>query len=363
MPLHRHSCRHRTTDIFSRLAQELGFRRLVLASVGENEGFRLAADLISDKIERMAQQNFVVTDRIPAPARSLLQVLQHTLKLPRNQCLQIIQDGGARVNGKARTKSHHFLEAGDRVDVEWLPQPVPLRSLGKRSANLLENFSVIYEDPDLIVVQKPANLLTVPTPHREPRTLISLVNTHLKRTQPNERAYCVHRLDRGVSGLLVFAKSIETAELIRDQFAERKPERQYVAIVSGVWEKLQGTIRSHLATDDDLNRYSTQDHHQGELAITHFQVRDQWNDASMLEIHLETGRRNQIRVHLAEAGHPVIGDPRDRPQQATHWAWPHRRIALHAESLGFQHPRTLQALHFQSSWPGEFRDFLRLIKK
>ncbi len=310
----------------------------------------------------MAQQSFVVSDRIPTPARSLLAVLQSTLKLPRNQCQQIIQDGGVVVNGKSRTKAHHVLDGGDRVDVQWLPQPVQLKSQGKRSAEL-ETFAVVYDDDDLLVVHKPANLLTVPTPHRESRTLQSLVTTHLKKSGSGEQAYCVHRLDRGVSGLLVFAKSIAMAEKIRDQFAARKPERLYVAIVAGRWAKDGGTIRSYLATDDDLNRYSTNRSEDGELAITHFAVREQWSDASLVEVRLETGRRNQIRVHLAEAEHPVLGDPRYRPQLATHWAWPYRRIALHAESLGFEHPRSEEPLSFRSSWPKEFRDFQRLAKK
>jgi 23S rRNA pseudouridine1911/1915/1917 synthase len=310
----------------------------------------------------MAEQNFVVSDRIPAPARNLLAVLQSTLKLPKNQCLQIIQDGGVVVNGKSRTKAHFVVDSGDRVHVRWLPQPVQLKSQGKRVA-ALETFAVVYDDDDLLVVHKPANLLTVPTPHRESRTLQSLVANHLRKTGTGDEAYCVHRLDRGVSGLLVFAKSVAIAEEIRNQFADRKPERLYVAIVAGRWTKNHGTIRSYLATDDDLNRYSTDRSEEGELAITHYAVREQWTDASLLEVRLETGRRNQIRVHLAESQHPVLGDPRYKPQQATHWAWPYRRIALHAESLGFVHPRTEEPLSFRSSWPKEFRDFQRLAKK
>lgn len=310
----------------------------------------------------MAEQTFIVSDRIPEPARGLLIILQNILKLPKPQCLQIIQEGGVRVNGKSRTKSHHQLECGDRVEVQWLPQPVQLKSQGKR-ANGLETFSVVYDDKDLVVVHKPPNILTVPTLHRESRTLQSLVTAHLKKTGSGDQAFCVHRLDRGVSGLLVFAKKLEVAELIRDQFAARKPDRQYIAIVAGRWPKEEGTIKSYLATDDDLNRFSTNRSDEGELAITHFIVREQWNDASLLEVRLETGRRNQIRVHLAEADHPVLGDPRYRPQQATHWAWPFHRIALHAESIGFEHPRTAELLSFRSSWPKEFRDFQRLVKK
>ncbi len=310
----------------------------------------------------MAKQSFVVSDRLPLPARSLLAVLQHSLKLSKQECLRIIQEGGVKVNGKWRTKSHQMLDGGDHVEVEWVAQAAPLRSLGKQ-ASALESFSVVYEDDSLIVVHKPPNLLTVPTLNREPRTLIALVNRHLEKSGSEKTAYCVHRLDRGVSGLLVFAKSLPDAEAIRDQFAARKPERRYVAIVAGTIKKDHGTIKSYLATDENLNRYSTSDHDAGELAITHFDVQQRWSDSTLVEIELETGRRNQIRVHMAEMGHPILGDPRYRPQQALHPAWPYHRLALHAESLGFLHPRTAQPLAFRSSWPKEFRDFQRRVKK
>ncbi len=309
----------------------------------------------------MTQHNFVVSPQIPEPARNLLALIQGRLKIPRIECLQLIQGGGAKVNGKYCTKSHQKLEPGDRLDIDWIRQPVVPKKQSKESGT--STFKVVHEDRDLIVVYKPANLLTVPTPHRESRTLLSMVTSHLKRNGHDDHAYCVHRLDRGVSGLLVFAKSLEIAELIRNQFAARKPERQYIALCAGKWPKLNGTIRSHLATDEDLNRYSTGDENEGELAITHYAVQQAWDDASLMEIRLETGRRNQIRVHFAEAGHPVLGDPRYRPQRAEHWAWPYKRLALHAESLGLTHPTTGEPLSFRASWPEEFRSFQRRMNK
>lgn len=309
----------------------------------------------------MAHSEFQVPSNLPEPALVLPAILQSMLKLPRSHCLQIIQDGGVKVNGRIRTKAHFAVEPGDKVFVEWLPQPISAKSQGKSKA--VENFKTVYDDDDIIVVMKPAAMLTVPTMHRERRTLISMVNLQLQKTGSGEEAFCVHRLDRGVSGLLVFAKSIAMAEKIRDQFAERKPDRLYVTIVAGTLKKNEGTIRSYLATDSDLNRYSTSKSDESELAITHYAVREAWHDASLLEVKLETGRRNQIRVHLAENGNPVLGDPRYRPNLAEHWAWPYKRLALHAESLGFRHPRTGEELAFKSSWPQEFRTFQRTVTK
>ncbi len=161
----------------------------------------------------------------------------------------------------------------------------------------------------------------------------------------------------------MFAKSYAVADKLREQFAARKPERKYTAIVRGEISNDQGTFRSYLATDESLNRYSVTDPAAGELAITHYRLKERWHDASLLQMQLETGRRNQIRVHLAEAGHPIIGDPRYRAELAEHPLWPLKRIALHAETLGLTHPETGEALQFSAPWPQEFRDFRRRVKK
>src|SRR5262249_52015609 len=148
-------------------------------------------------------------------------------------------------------------------------------------------------------------------------------------------AYSVHRLDRGVSGLLVFGKTPEIVRQLKDQFAASKPEREYVAIVAGQMRQQHGTFESLLATDKDLTRFSTDDETIGQLAITTFRVVKMLGAATLVQVRLETGRRNQIRVHFAEAGHPVLGDPRYEPERAAHRRWPHKRLALHARLLGF----------------------------
>jgi 23S rRNA pseudouridine1911/1915/1917 synthase len=168
----------------------------------------------------------------------------------------------------------------------------------------------------------------------------------------------VHRLDRGVSGLLVFGKTQEITRAIKDQFALNKPEREYVAIAAGALEAAHGTFQSLLATDKDLNRFSTDDEEIGQLAITHFRVIARLNGATLVQVRLETGRRNQFRVHFAEAGHPVLGDPRYEPELAAHPRWHHQRLALHARLLGFEHPVTQEPLKFESPLPAEMERFL-----
>ncbi len=294
------------------------------------------------------------------PARTAVHVVQAALKVHRSVAEQLLHDGYVRSRGRALTQSHTRLNVGDEVEIDYMPQPAKVT---KAKANTNARFEVVYDDEYLIVANKPAGLLTVPTPKREANTLQSQIRKWLDRNQPGATATCVHRLDRGVSGLLVFAKSYEVADKLREQFAARKPERIYTAIVRGLVPSDQGTFRSYLTTDEALNRYSVDNPADGELAITHYRVKERWLDTSLLQMQLETGRRNQIRVHLAEAGHPIIGDPRYRSELAEHPLWPLKRIALHAETLGLTHPETGESLQFSAPWPQEFRDFRRRMKK
>ena len=218
----------------------------------------------------------------------------------RARCIKSLLSRFVQVNGRVVSQPHWKLSVGDLLEIEYTPQPVATAT--KRRAAKREPFEIAYDDEYLLLVVKPTNLLTVPTPKRERNSLISHINRWLDRQQRGTQAYCVHRLDRGVSGLLVFAKSLEIAEKLRDQFQARKPKRKYTAIVNGVLEADSGTFRSYLATDQSLNRYSTSSPETGELAITHYEVREQFTDAAIVSVQLETGRRNQIRVHFAEAG-------------------------------------------------------------
>ncbi len=225
-------------------------------------------------------------------------------------------------------------------------------------------YDLVYEDNFILVVDKKAGFLSVPTGdwNRAPkgeRTLIGEVKRYLSiKSGRDLGATPIHRLDRDTSGLLVIAKSQKISQRVKEQFSARKPDREYVAIVKGRVEKEKGTFRSFLATDDDLNQYSTKKEAEGKLAITHYEVVSYLEEATRVRVTLETGRRNQIRVHFSEIGHPVIGDVRYQSGLAKHKYWPHPRLALHAARLGFAHPMSKKKLEFISPLPKEFEQFL-----
>jgi len=282
-------------------------------------------------------------------------IVRDLCELPREQVAGLFDHCCVKLNDTVCMHPFERVKEGDHIDVEYDPhqryhvRKKPPKTLG---------FKVVFEDESLIVVNKPPALLTVPTPYREKNTLIDKVTAYLRHDGPRNEAFVAHRLDRGVSGLLVFGKSLEISMKLRDQFELRKPQREYIAIVRGVLTSHEGTLRSYLATDANLNRFSTDDAASGQLAITHFRTIATLDDATLVQIWLETGRRNQIRVHFAESGHPVLGDPRYHSRLAEHPRWTARRIALHARSLGFTHPVTGQAYRFESELPREFVDFI-----
>ncbi len=255
----------------------------------------------------------------------------------------ICSDPGVRVNGDTVV-----LVSYDRH-----------RRYKERARYQSNRFKIIHEDPYLLVVDKAAGVLTVPSAHHEKDNLVEALKIYLDRTRASP-AYpaVVHRLDRDTSGLLVFGKNTSIAQKLKSQFEARKPVREYMAIVAGRLEKAKGTFRSLLAMDEDLNQHSTDDDSKGKLAITHYEVVSFLRNSTHVRVRLETGRRNQIRVHFAEAGHPVLGDRRYNPQLARHPGWKYPRLALHAAKLGFVHPITGKSLGFKSPPGPEFEKFL-----
>lgn len=302
----------------------------------------------------------VVDERWPEPARRLLPLVQQLIGTSKSAARQAIHDGLVRVNQYVVRSPHALLRLGDRLEVEF----DPARDAPRRVSAPYQPIEIVFEDDALIVVNKPPQLLTVPTPNRERNTALTLLQRRTERAARRDPVICpVHRLDRGVSGLVAFAKGVPVAESLRDQFADRKPDRRYVALVRAVIERPSGTFRSRLVTDPSLHRHSTDDPERGELAITHYTVVERFDDATLVQVVLETGRRNQIRVHFAEAGHAVLGDPRYGGGTASDPKWPYRRIALHAESLGFAHPVTGAPLRFTAPWPPEFVAFVRAARR
>jgi len=285
----------------------------------------------------------------------------------RSQLRGMCMNGCLTINGRAVTEPSTAVSEGDVVEVKYDPQRKYRESWlgkfqGKSSPDKFQckTFSVVFEDDYLIVVDKQPGILTVPTENQESRTLVDEVTRYFG---DHTRALVVHRLDRETSGLLVFAKQSPIAGALQDQLRLRAPDRVYLALVAGLMKEDAGQYESYLATSKRLSRYSVENPDGGEHAITHFAVEERLADTTLVRVKLDTGRRNQIRVHLAEANHPIIGDRRYRPNLSKHSDWPHTRLALHAHILGFQHPVSGEDLRFVSEMPRTFQTFVKLQRR
>jgi len=271
----------------------------------------------------------------------LLDILQQ--KFPdstRTTLRQMLKAGRVRVDGELEKDAKRELAGDERIDVT------------QKSAhrNLPEGIGVLFEDDHVIVVLKANGILTVPTERERDTTVQAYLNTYLKgRTE--ERIHVVHRLDRETSGVLVFAKHLAAREGLKEQFAEHSTERVYVAVIEGELEPRSGTFRSHLFERRDLRMVSVAPRPEAKLAVTHYKTVESKNGYSMLEVTLETGRKNQIRVHLSEAGHPIVGD-----QFYGSTVNPLDRLGLHAKTLGFTHPSTGRRMTFTAPVPKAFRN-------
>jgi 23S rRNA pseudouridine1911/1915/1917 synthase len=254
---------------------------------------------------------------------------------------QMLAAGRVRVNGAVEKNARRTLQGGDIVDVA-----------PRTSSHLLPSeLSILHEDDQLIVVVKDAGLLTVSTEAEREKTAQSYLNGYLRRRGFRERIHVVHRLDRDTSGVLVFAKDFPTREKLKDLFSRHAIDRVYSAIVEGSVAQNAGTFRSHLREDPStLSVSSIDDPEGGKLAVTHYSVLRRGARYSFVEVTLETGRKNQIRVHFSEAGHPIAGDRRYGAKSD-----PIGRLALHAELLGFVHPVTGKKMVFRAPVPDSFR--------
>jgi 23S rRNA pseudouridine1911/1915/1917 synthase len=304
---------------------------------------------------------FTVHADLPSAARGLGSAMHCVGHFKPFRSNRMVRQGLVSVNNKVVRDVRRRLEVGDRVEWQDLrpkrdqstgpPKPPPIHRKTPLPA-------IYYRDEHIAVVFKPSGLLTVPTPRGERKTLMHWLANQLKvgRNRPEIRP--VQRLDRAVSGVLVFAISELAYNSLRGQFEKHSPDRRYLAIVAGRPKPEQGTFSSMMATQRNLKRYSLESKGFGERAITHYRVLQQTPSAALVEVWLETGKRHQIRVHFSEAGNPILGDEQYQRRRAKQTDWHADRIALHAATLGFEHPVTGEHLEFTSAPPYEFNDFL-----
>lgn len=278
---------------------------------------------------------------------------------------QLLRARRVQVNGAITTRGDQALNAGDEVTI-----------LSQAGTTTLHHpkLSLVYEDDYLLVVNKKQGLLTVPTnPDSAETTALSILKAYVRRQHPRNNVYVVHRLDRETSGLLVFAKTPQLQEYMRTYWRQLVTKRTYIALAEGIFAEPKGTITTWL-TEDKRNAmvFSSPVDDGGQKAVTHYEVlgtrtiepakgsanipaaamADGKICLSLVALNLETGRTNQIRVHLASIGHPVVSD---RKYGHGNTFAPVDRLCLHARILEFIHPATEQVVHFETPVPKEFK--------
>lgn len=220
---------------------------------------------------------------------------------------------------------------------------------GPGHRHLASGIVIVYEDKDILVVDKPPGLLTISTDKERSRTAYFILTDYVRKGQAKSRnrVFIVHRLDRDTSGILVFAKNPAAKRFLQDHWDETT--KKYLAVVHGTCEKTADTISSYLAENQARKVYATADTSKGRLSHTAYKVLKQTEQFALLEIDLLTGRKHQARVHLASIGHPVVGDDRYGKGKKTH-----KRLALHATSISFTHPTTGKRVTFETIVPPYF---------
>jgi len=274
-------------------------------------------------------------------SQGLLDYLLEHVSQSRSKIKATLQGRGIKVNGKTVTQFDFPLEPGMKVAVSQTKR----NQRGFKSRYV----KIVYEDRWLIVIEKNIGILSMAAGHSS-LNVKSVLDDYFKKSGQKCRAHVVHRLDRDTSGLMVYAKDMDTEQILEHHWHEIVYDRRYVAVVSGEMEEDGGTIKNWLKDNKAYVTYSSPVDNGGKLAITHFHVLDRTTEHSLVEYKLETGRKNQIRVHSADMGHPVCGDPKYGNGDD-----PLHRLCLHAWLLCFTHPVTGEQMEFETPIPTAFR--------
>ena len=278
-------------------------------------------------------------------AQPLLEFLLENVQQSRNKIKLTLQGRGIRVNGKTVSQFDYPLQPGMKVAV----------SKTKRNQTQFKSrwLKIVYEDRWLIVIEKQAGILSMAAGHSS-LNVKTVLDDYFKKSRQKCTAHVVHRLDRDTSGLMVYAKDMETEQILEHYWHNIVYDRRYVAVLSGEMEQNEGTIANWLKDNKAYVTYSSPVDNGGKYAVTHFHVLDRTTEHSLVEFKLETGRKNQIRVHAADMGHPVCGDVKYGDGNN-----PLHRLCLHAFLLCMEHPVTHERMEFETPIPTTFRQIFK----
>lgn len=257
----------------------------------------------------------------------------------RNSVKSLLGSHRVSVDGAPVTQFNFKLYPGDTVIISTSPIRKKTRS----------HLPIIYEDDEIIVINKPSGLLSIASDKEKGSTAYRMLSDYVQQKDKHNRVFVVHRLDEDTSGVLMVAKNVKIQQALQEKWNDIVSKRGYYAIVEGVMEKPSGTIKSYLKKNAQNMMYSSKKPGDGQLAITHYKVMKSTDTYSLLDVNIDTGRKNQIRVHLGEMGHHIIGD--DKYGEP---ADPIKRLGLHAYELDLTHPITGKKMKFTAPTPKEF---------
>lgn len=286
---------------------------------------------------------YAASKYIQLQVREAMPLMDFLLKemngISRNKAKDLLQGHGIMVDRKLVTQYDYQLQPGQTV----------LVSRHKRSTELLSKFvKIIYEDKDIIVIEKSEGILSMASAPGQ-YCVKTILDEYFKKRHFPCTAHVVHRLDRETSGLMMYAKSMEVRKILEDNWHDIVYDRRYVAVLCGEMEQEGGTVHSWLKDNKAFVTYSSPTDNGGKEAITHYRKVRSNGRFTLAEMRLETGRKNQIRVHMKDLGHPVAGDEKYGNGQN-----PIRRLALHAFRLHFYHPRSGEPMQFETPHPTSF---------
>jgi 23S rRNA pseudouridine1911/1915/1917 synthase len=279
----------------------------------------------------------------------LLEFLLTKLNTSRNNVKSLLTNRQILVNGSLVTQYNFMLAKDDEVKISKRPIPREENSKqAKPKARKFYTFNIVYEDEDFIAIDKPYGLLSVESDKEREDTAFNYVFNYLQNKNKSLRPYILHRIDKETSGVLVFAKNPKIHSMMKLRWNELVKTREYYALVEGNVEVKSDTITSYLLKNQNDLMYSSKDP-SGEYAITNYKVVKQNASYSLLRVNIETGRKNQIRVHMQDIGHPIVVD-----DKYGHTKNPLKRLGLHASKLEFVHPVTKETIEISASVPNIF---------
>ena len=299
-----------------------------------------------DKNRRSASQpDRIVTWDVPETTTLLAFVEKRLADHSKTKVKSMLKHNQFAVNSMPTSQFDTPLEDGDKVSVNFT------KSFRVFSSPRIK---LVYEDDDILVINKGYGVLSMGTDNIKEGTAYSIMREYVKYSDPRAKVFIVHRLDRDTSGLMMLAKTMEAKDTMQHNWNNMVLNRKYVAVVEGVIPDDEGVVKSYLAETAQFEVYSTQDPTKGQLAITRYKVLKRSSGYTLVELELDTGRKNQIRVHMKDLGHPIVGDRKYGASSS-----PIRRLALHARTLRFVHPITRKEMNFELPVPTRFAGLVK----